>query len=647
MWDWLSGYNYDYALATIPIQILLFIFYVERRHLPTRQSRAFIAVMVVNFIMTAADVVSCEMNEVWQEYNILVMYGINLLYFLAFLLRGWFLFEYTAVEVYARQNLGRKLYRLTAVPILIMVALTLATPLTGWIFGFYDGIGYQNGILYRGIYYSTYFYIIASLAVVFLCRHEINFAGRMRLYLFNGILILGILMRGWFIDTLVTSYFSLLAILVIYLGTQNPGNFIEKRGRLFNAHAFSNAVREYVPERSFWVDAFVIMHYSEVRELYSGSRMDAALEDIGEWMRKTLDRQQIFYLRNGCYVLITFSQENRRGVMEKILERFQHPWRTGGDTELYLNIGTLSMPPEVRFASPYELSDALGTALNRIGASVQEQHITLDEDYVERIRHKVQVKRALEQAVEQDSVEIYLQPIVRADTYELVGAEALARIIDPEIGFLSPAEFIPLAEENGSISRLGLQVFRKGCAFMAEQKMLHWLNVNLSPIQCMDRTLAKTFIDIQKSFGLDASMVHLEITEESFVNPKMLQENIANMRAAKFQFVLDDYGSGYSNALLVKSIPFVNIKIDIGMVRAHFANPDQFLPNTIRTFRDMGFDVTAEGVETREMAEELCAMGATYLQGYYFSKPLPLKDFVSFVNKSVGRKDAEARGARP
>ena len=637
MWDWLSGYNYDFALATIPIQLLLFAFYMERRYLPTRQSRTFVAVMVVNFIMTAADVISCEMNEIWTEYSLFVMYGINLLYFLAFLLRGWFLFEYTSVEVYAQQNIGRKLYQLTTVPIIIMLFLTLTTPFTGWIFGFYDDIGYLNGMLYQGIYYSTYFYIFASLAVTFACRHEVSLTAQVRLYLFNAILIVGILMRGLFIDTLVTSYFSLLAILVIYLGAQNPGNFIEKRGHIFNAHAFHNMMREYVSERTFFVDAFAIKHYTEVRELYSSSRMDAALESIGDWLRHELIHQQVFYLRNGCFVLISLTPDAREGIMDKITERFRQSWETGA-AKLYLNVSTLSMAEKMKFASPHELIDALGIVLGELSSAKEEhyQHLLLDTDYMERIKRGVQIKRALDYAMDHDSVEIYLQPIMRAGTYELVGAEALARIIDPEIGFLSPGEFIPIAEKNGSISQLGQQVFRKGCAFMAEQmgrSILRWLNVNLSPIQCMDPTLTENFIGIQKMYGIDASVLHLEITEESFVNPRMLQKNIENMRNGGFQFVLDDYGSGYSNALLVKSIPFVNIKIDIGMVRAHFAHPDQFLPNTIRTFRDMGFDVTVEGIETAEMAQEVSTMGATYLQGYYFSKPLPLKDFIAYAKK--------------
>ena len=94
MFHWLSNYNYDFALASVPVQLLLVLFYCFRRNLPIRQSYCFLAVMISNFVMTTADIVSCEMNEVWNDFPLWVMYAINILYFLPFIIRGWALFAY-------------------------------------------------------------------------------------------------------------------------------------------------------------------------------------------------------------------------------------------------------------------------------------------------------------------------------------------------------------------------------------------------------------------------------------------------------------------------------------------------------------------------------------------------------------------------
>lgn len=96
MYTWISDFNYDFAVATIPIQLILLVFYGIRKNLPTKQSFYFWIAMTANFIMTISDIVSCEMNEIWSSFPLWVMYGINIVYFLSFLIRGWSLWAYTA-----------------------------------------------------------------------------------------------------------------------------------------------------------------------------------------------------------------------------------------------------------------------------------------------------------------------------------------------------------------------------------------------------------------------------------------------------------------------------------------------------------------------------------------------------------------------
>jgi len=100
------------------------------------------------------------------------------------------------------------------------------------------------------------------------------------------------------------------------------------------------------------------------------------------------------------------------------------------------------------------------------------------------------------------------------------------------------------------------------------------------------------------------------------------------IRGLGFNFVLDDYGKGYSNMTRLKSIPFINVKLDMSTVWDYCSNPDDVLPNMVKTFRGVGFSITAEGIEDEVMAEKMRNIGVTYLQGYHFSKPLPMSDFV-------------------
>ena len=123
-------------------------------------------------------------------------------------------------------------------------------------------------------------------------------------------------------------------------------------------------------------------------------------------------------------------------------------------------------------------------------------------------------------------------------------------------------------------------------------------------------------------------MIHLEITEQSIIDYAMMKEQIDGLRDAGFPFVLDDYGSGYSNLTRVKHYPFIDIKLDMEVVWDYFKTRDSLLPHVVTAFKELGFTITAEGIETQEMADALAGIGCNHLQGYLFDRPLPIDEFV-------------------
>ena len=198
MIQWLSNYNYDFALAAIPVQVILLLFYCFRRNLPVRQHRSFLAVMYFNLVMTVVDIVSCEMNEVWEQFPLWVMYGVNQLYFLSFILRGWALFNYTAESCYGYQKFGRWSKAAFALPAAIVVGMILSTPWTSAIFTIAPEAGYFNCSLYPFNYYSTYFYIFASFFCVAFCWKQISNRLKIGLLSYNTLLLFGIVIRKQF-----------------------------------------------------------------------------------------------------------------------------------------------------------------------------------------------------------------------------------------------------------------------------------------------------------------------------------------------------------------------------------------------------------------------------------------------------------------
>ena len=251
------------------------------------------------------------------------------------------------------------------------------------------------------------------------------------------------------------------------------------------------------------------------------------------------------------------------------------------------------------------------------------------------------MKRYLETAIEQNEVQAYLQPIISVTTGELEGAEALCRIKDDSGNLISPIEFIPLAEKNGQITKLGEQIFEKTCNFIQtyglESMGLKWINVNLSPLQFLRTDLAEAFLKIARRYDVDPDLIHLEITEEYMIDYNLFTNQIQALTGKGFHFVLDDYGTGYSNIDRLSKCPFINIKLDRAVVCDYHNNSKILLPHLVDAFKQIGFTITAEGIESNDMAESMANLGCDYLQGFLYSPPMSMEDFVRKYRKSSAR----------
>ncbi|MEM1170972.1 MAG: EAL domain-containing protein [Cyanobacteria bacterium P01_H01_bin.35] len=235
---------------------------------------------------------------------------------------------------------------------------------------------------------------------------------------------------------------------------------------------------------------------------------------------------------------------------------------------------------------------------------------------------------------------LHYQPIVSLATNEIIGFEALVRWQHPELGLISPAEFIPLAEETGLIIPLGLWVLRKAC-FQLRQWQDQWPNnsplkmsVNLSVKQFAQVDLIEQIDEILSETQLDGSNLKLEITESALIeNHKSVTEKMSQLRARNIELCIDDFGTGYSSLSYLHRFPMNTLKIDrsfvnrigiVNMVSEGSIEPTEIIRSIITLSHNLGIDVVAEGVETSEQVVELQALRCEYAQGYLFSKPLDM-----------------------
>ncbi|MBC9878783.1 EAL domain-containing protein [Bradyrhizobium sp. INPA01-394B] len=240
-----------------------------------------------------------------------------------------------------------------------------------------------------------------------------------------------------------------------------------------------------------------------------------------------------------------------------------------------------------------------------------------------RSRHALE--HDLRGALEASQFHLVFQPQVRLDTTELTGFEALLRWKHPSRGFVSPAEFIPIAEENGLIVPIGEWVLRRACATAASWPDVT-VAVNLSPVQFRSRGLVAMVTSALAEAGLPPQRLELEVTETALLDDSEATIGILHqLRALGVRVSLDDFGVGYSSLSYLRKFPFDRIKIDRSFVGTLGESPESVaIVRTIASLGSvLGVETTAEGVETAEQLDFVRECGCTAVQGYYFGKPCP------------------------
>ncbi|XYD07178.1 EAL domain-containing protein [Methylobacterium sp. NMS12] len=252
---------------------------------------------------------------------------------------------------------------------------------------------------------------------------------------------------------------------------------------------------------------------------------------------------------------------------------------------------------------------------------------------------RVQARRSLEadlrRALVRQEFELHYQPLVDARSGRITAAEALVRWRHPERGLVSPADFIPLAEETGLIGPLGQWVLRTACTQAARWPGRIRVAVNLSPVQFRDLRLAETVKAALAASGLAADRLELEITEGVLLaDEERTLATLTRLRAAGVGISMDDFGTGYSSLSYLRRFPFDKIKVDQSFVRQLPGDAESaaIVRAIITLGTCLGMTITVEGVETAEQFAFTAASGCDQVQGYHVSRPLPVAEFLSFVD---------------
>jgi len=388
--------------------------------------------------------------------------------------------------------------------------------------------------------------------------------------------------------------------------------------------------------KDYYVAVINIIDFKMFNDVYGRDFGDAALIQVADWLRKYSDIHCIYGRISGdtfgsCLPKNMFISD----IIEEDLSKFTVKL---GDTEQHLVIHIGFCEIEDDDTDVTVLYDRAYMALDSIRDNYKKHVAFFDKAIRDRMVWNQELSSSLGPAIEQNEILPYLQPIVD-NSGRIVGAEALARWIHPEHGFMPPADFIPLFEENGMIVDLDKHIWKSACRILADWEKKYpglFISINVSP---KDFYVTDAFADITgivSEYSVDPGKLRIEVTESSMMrdtDDKM--KVLEDFRKKGFIVEMDDFGSGYSSLNMLKDMPVDVLKIDMKFLgKGSDENKANIVvKNVIRLTEDLGIISLTEGVETREQFDTLNKLGCNLFQGYYFSKPVPVVEFEALLEK--------------
>ncbi|WP_432769224.1 MAG: EAL domain-containing protein [Sphingopyxis sp.] len=363
---------------------------------------------------------------------------------------------------------------------------------------------------------------------------------------------------------------------------------------------------------------------------------DALLRDVAVHLQAVLDGAVVARLGGDEFAILIGdlpADANLAALADKLQSCFDRSIMIDGNqADASASMGIAVAPSDG--ADGITLMKNADLALYRAKRDGKSTYHFFEQSLDEQARHRRQMELDLRLAIRDGGFELYFQPLYSLQEEKLKAFEALIRWPHPERGMISPADFIPLAEETGLILPIGEWVIREACRQAASWPGDLSVAVNISPKQFVSQGLAATVLSALSSSGLPASRLELEITESIFIaNVERTLESLHSLRALGVRIALDDFGTGYSSLSYLRSFPFDKLKIDQSFVRdlAAGGNANAVI-RAITTLADaLGMETLAEGVEDAAQCQILRQEGCGQIQGYLLSRPIDARAVHGFI----------------
>lgn len=611
--------------------MVIFCFYMSQKKIQLHTGQAFMGIWTVTTISLMLDILSMILLYYRQSLPAtLVRIGCKT-YISSLIWVAIFCVIYICADIYENRKqflMYRKCFLFSGI---VFTFIIFMLPIYMHVENAYDTYTYGPATIFTYIFAALTLMLLAYLIVAH--SNVINPNRRRAVWLWLLVWVVAAMVQFINNSILLVGFASAIGVMIIYLKLENPEANLHRETGLFNESAFLLYMKQLINQNKEY-NMLVLSYQVGASENLLAQVETSIHMEIGQFLQRIPDTTA-FRLSEGRLVMVFLSRTAMDDAYHLLRVRFAHPWGTNQVRLITPKWFYLAEPCLVDRAEDY-------LDLFQYASHIDQEFVAIDSAMVEKLYGEQEVENMILRAMNEDRVEVFYQPIFSTQRNKFTSAEALVRIRNEEGKIVPPGMFIEVAERTGLIVRLGEIVFEKVCKFIKEYDItrygLEYIEVNLSIIQCGNEQMAESFIKIMRDMEVPSSYINLEITETASMNEKrILLQNMEELREFGVSFSLDDFGTGQSNLNYIVDMPVDIVKFDRNMTQAYFDNRKAryVMDATMHMIHGLKLHIVAEGVETKEQFQTLAGMGISYIQGYYFSKPLSKNDFIKFLAKEV------------
>lgn len=633
--------NIQLQCCGLVIIALLIFFFFNQRRVGLFSEQIFLQTITLTGISLILDILSIVVITYMDSLPMILVKGICKAYLASLVMAAAQALFYVLVDMHDEKGYLR-IVGYIRIATLGQDLFVLLTPISIY----RDGeVMYTYGPSVLLTYLFAVSYVIAALVCAAVFRRMVVRNRRIAVRIWMTMWMGAAIVQFFNNQLLLVGFACALGMMVLYLKLENPESNMDRQFGCFHAHALTQYLDQCY-EREARQSVFLVSLAGKKPDEAHGVSRAEGLELLTSYLAR-FPKAKVFKNNDPELVVLLPDADEMMQVYQQVRETFwPEPCKAGtqkDDKKSMYPFSFIALIPDILLLENtdefYQMLQYLRTENRRKNRA---DIVYVDGTIFAAMRQRGEIKESVLNALDEDRVEVFYQPIYSTRQKRFVSAEALVRIRNTDGTIIPPGKFIPVAEETGIITRLGERVFEKVCEFLqnsnVEQLGISYIEVNLSVVQCEQKNLAERYITIMDKYKIRPCQINLEITESASVKTKeILLDNMKRLINYGVTFALDDFGIGQSNLDYVIEMPVSLMKFDMNMTQAYFRDlKAQFVVQAaIHMAHGMDLLLVAEGVETEEQLSGMEDENIDFIQGYYFSKPLPQQEFLKFLEASA------------